>query len=296
MHSACLSFDFDAMSPWITTVGSDNPSMISRGEFAIVGVQRVLDLLSRHGARATFFVPGHTALAFPPLIERIVAEGHELGHHGWAHENPADADRDGEKRNLELGLAALERVVGIRPQGYRSPAWDLSPNSIELLLDAGFTYDSSCMAGDFAPYYLRRGDRWSMQDPYVFGPTSELIEMPVSWALDDVPQFELIPGYFNALADPEKVFGIWRAEFDYLVDHEPAGTFTLTMHPECIGRGHRVARLEQLIEHIAGRGGVFESLGDVAGRWRRANPLAAWMEANPLRTGRDAIQALETAS
>jgi peptidoglycan/xylan/chitin deacetylase (PgdA/CDA1 family) len=296
MHSACLSFDFDAMSPWITTVGSDNPSMISRGEFAIVGVQRVLDLLSRHGVRATFFVPGHTALAFPPLIERIVAEGHELGHHGWAHENPADADRDGEKRNLELGLAALERVVGIRPQGYRSPAWDLSPNSIELLLDAGFTYDSSCMAGDFAPYYLRRGDRWSTQDPYVFGPTSELIEMPVSWALDDVPQFELIPGYFNALADPEKVFGIWRAEFDYLVDHEPAGTFTLTMHPECIGRGHRVARLEQLIEHIAGRGGVFESLGDVAGRWRRANPLAAWMEANPLRTGRDAIQALETAS
>ena len=193
-HSACLTFDFDAMSSWITSVGSNNPSMISRGEYAIVGVERVLDLLRRHGVRATFFVPGHTILAYPTLVERIAAEGHELGHHGWAHENPSDLDGAGEERVLELAFAAFERVLGRRPIGYRSPAWDLSPRSVHLLLAAGFTYDSSCMAGDFVPYYLRSGDRWSTQEPYDFGETTRLVELPVSWALDDLPQFEPVPG------------------------------------------------------------------------------------------------------
>ena len=291
-HSACLTFDFDAMSAWITSLGTNNPSMISRGEFAIVGVQRVLDVLRRHDVRATFFVPGHTVLAFPALIERIAADGHELGHHGWAHENPAGLDRDDEQRVLELGLAAFERVVGGRPYGYRSPAWDLSPCSIELLLAAGFAYDSSCMGSDFSPYYLRAGDRWSADDPYVFGETTRLVEVPVSWTLDDVPQFEPVPGVFAGFGDPEKVFGVWQAEFDYLVAHEPGGVFNLTMHPECIGRGHRVARLERLVEHIAAGDVGFASLSDVAGRWRRANPLDAWKQANPLRTGRDAILSL----
>jgi peptidoglycan/xylan/chitin deacetylase (PgdA/CDA1 family) len=290
--TACLTFDFDAMSAWVTSVGSNNPSMISRGEYAVVALPRVLDVLARHDVRATFFVPGHTVLAFPALVQRIAAEGHELGHHGWAHENPAQLDRAGEERVLELGLAALDRVVGLRPTGYRSPAWDLSPNSIELLLAAGFTYESSCMAGDFNPYYLRAGDRWSTEDPYVFGATTELVELPVSWTLDDVPQFELAPGIFPGFGDPEKVFGVWQAEFDYLAEHEPDGVFTLTMHPECIGRGHRVARLEQLVEHLAASGATFAALGDVAERWSRANPLEAWKAANPLRTGRDAIQSL----
>jgi peptidoglycan/xylan/chitin deacetylase (PgdA/CDA1 family) len=292
-HSACLTFDFDGMSSWITTVGSNNPSMISRGEFAIVGVQRVLDLLRRHDARATFFVPGHTILAYPALVQRIAEEGHELGHHGWAHENPSGLDRGGEERVLELGLAAFDRVVGRRPTGYRSPAWDLSPRSIDLLVAAGFAYDSSCMGSDFIPYYLRSGDRWSTDDPYVFGETTPLVELPVSWALVDLPQFEPIPGVFPGFADPDKVFGVWCAEFDYLLAHVPGGMFNLTMHPDCIGRGHRLVRLEQLVEHIAASGAMFESLSDVARRWAQANRLEAWKEANPLRTGRDAIRSLD---
>ncbi|HMJ34908.1 MAG TPA: polysaccharide deacetylase [Baekduia sp.] len=292
-HSACLTFDFDAMSSWITSVQSNNPSMISRGEFAIVGLARVLDMLGRHDVRATFFVPGHTILAYPALVERIAAEGHELGHHGWAHENPAQLDRAREERVLELGLDAFDRVVGQRPTGYRSPAWDLSPHSIGLLLAAGFTYESSCMANDFSPYYLRSGDRWSSEDPYVFGETTSLVEMPVSWALDDFPQFEMVPGLFTGFGDPDKVFGVWREEFDYMIAHAPGGILNVTMHPEVIGRGHRIAHLEQLIGHIAASGATFESLSDVALRWARGNPLEAWKQANPMRTGRDAIQSLD---
>ena len=292
-RSACLTFDFDAMSAWVTSVGTNNPSMISRGEYAIVGLPRVLDVLRRHGVRATFFIPGHTVLAYPTLVEQIAADGHELGHHGWGHENPAEFDRDGEQRNLELGLAAFDRVVGRRPTGYRSPAWDMSPHSIELLLAAGFTYDSSCMASDFIPYYLRAGDRWSREHPYVFGETTRLVEVPVSWTLDDFPQFEMIPGLFGGFADAEKVFATWRAEFDYLVANVPGGVLNVTMHPECIGRAHRIVQLERFIEHIASTGTTFEALSDVAGKWADANPLDAWKDANPLRTGRDAIQSLD---
>ena len=114
-RSACLTFDVDAMSSWITSVGTNNPSMISRGEFAIVGLPRVLDVLRRSDVRATFFVPGHTLLAFPALVERIAADGHELGHDGWAHENPAGLDAAQEQRNLERGFAAFDRVLGHRP-------------------------------------------------------------------------------------------------------------------------------------------------------------------------------------
>jgi peptidoglycan/xylan/chitin deacetylase (PgdA/CDA1 family) len=291
--TACLTFDFDAMSSWITSAGSDNPSMISRGEFAIVGVQRVLEILRRHEIRATFFVPGHTVLAFPTLLERIHADGHELGHHGWGHENPADFDPAGEQRILELGLAAFDRVLGLRPEGYRSPAWALSPASVELLLAAGFRYESSCMASDFDPYYLRVGDRWSSEHPYRFGETSSLIEIPVSWGLDDFPHFELVPGLFSQLAAPEKVYGIWQGEFDYMVDHCPGGVLNLTMHPECIGRGHRLPGLERLITHMRDRGARFATLGETARDWREAHPLEAWKRANPERTGARAIQSAD---
>lgn len=109
--SCCLTFDFDAMSAWIGSFRSENPSMISRGEFgAAVGLPRVLDLLKDRAIRATFCVPGHTARAYPDLVARIDDEGHEIVHHGWVHENPADFDRDGEERNLELAFAAAWRL------------------------------------------------------------------------------------------------------------------------------------------------------------------------------------------
>ena len=137
-HSVCLTFDFDGMSIWIGSFQSNNPSMISRGEFALVGLPRLLALLREREVPATFFVPGHTAHAWPDLVAQIAEEGHEIGHHGWVHENPAKLERDAEIEVFERGFEALEHVTGERPIGYRSAAWDFSPNSIDLLLDYGF--------------------------------------------------------------------------------------------------------------------------------------------------------------
>jgi peptidoglycan/xylan/chitin deacetylase (PgdA/CDA1 family) len=291
--SACLTFDFDAMSNWIGMARTKNPSELSRGEFAIVGVDRILKLLARHQIRSTFFIPGHTVYAFPDLVQRIAAEGHEIGHHGWVHENPADFDRDGERRNLEIGFEALDRVLGLRPCGYRSPVWNFSPNTVELLVEAEFVYETSCQAPDYYPYYLRRNDEWPIDAPYVFGPTTELIEMPVNWGVDDFPHFELVRGVYSNLSAPSKVLEIWQAEFNYMVENCPDGALNLTMHPQAIGRGHRMAMVERLIEHLSAGRARFEPLIDYVRRWKQANPVEQWMAENPLRTGINAIQSLE---
>jgi peptidoglycan/xylan/chitin deacetylase (PgdA/CDA1 family) len=289
--SVSLTFDFDGMSLWIGTFKSNNPSMISRGEFGTVGVERLLALLKKYDIPSTFCIPGHTAYCYPDLVRRIDSEGHEIAHHGWVHENPATFDRDGERGILERAFEALDWAAGVRPIGYRSPAWDLSPNSIDLLIEFGFVYDSSCMGSDFYPYYLRRGDSWSTTEPYIFGETTELVEIPVTWGLDDFPPYEYVPGANMGLYAPSAVREIWQGDFDYMIDNCPGGIYNLTMHPQVTGRGHRMRMLEELIQHFRDAPNVrFERLGDYAKRWREEHPVDDWKERNPHYTGAGAYE------
>lgn len=273
--TVCLSFDFDAMSQPIA-MGSRNPAQLSRGEYSVHVMPRVLDLLRRHQAPATFFVPGHTALAFPEVVREIVAAGHEIGHHGWVHENPADFDLDGERRIFERGLEALDESAGVRPTGYRSPACDFSENTIDVLLEYGIAYDSSCSAADFEPYFLRQGDRWTKDDPYVFGSPSALLELPFSWSLDDFPHFEFDPGWSTEQSPPSTVREIWQAEFEWCYANVPGGIFTICMHPEVIGRPARLAMLDAFLTELRSRPGlVFSRMGDYAAAFRRASEQVA---------------------
>jgi peptidoglycan/xylan/chitin deacetylase (PgdA/CDA1 family) len=288
--SVCLSFDFDATSVWIA--GTDNPAAISRGEFGPVAIPRILALLERHGARATFFIPGHTALAYPFLVKEIVAAGHEVGHHGWVHENPAEQTADGERDVFRRGLDALERVAGVQPEGYRSPAANFSVNTLDVLHEFGMRYDSSCQGGDYWPYYLRLGDKASKTEPYVFGEAVDLVELPFTWSLDDFPHMEFEVGWSTEQAAPSQVFEIWHGEFEYAHAHAPGGFLGICMHPQVIGRGHRIAMLDRLMTAMTDRGGVtFEPLGDYARRWRDANPLAQWRESDAVhaRAAREAL-------
>jgi peptidoglycan/xylan/chitin deacetylase (PgdA/CDA1 family) len=284
--SCCLTFDFDGMASWIVSMGSNNPSEVSRGEYgAVVGMPRILDLLKESGIRATFCVPGRVATTYPALVERAFAEGHEIAHHGWIHEDPAQYDVDGEKKNLELGIAAIERVTGLRPIGYRSPSWGMSQATIGLLVEYGFLYDSSCMGGDFFPYYLRSGDGWSVDGDYSFGDITQLVEMPVYWGLDDAVIFEFVMGQLQGLAAPSAVEEIWRGDFDYAHANCPGGVYNLTLHPHVIARGHRMLMLERLIEHFRNSDSVtFGTLGAYASGWKAENPLERWKQNNPLRS------------
>ncbi len=266
-YTVCLTFDFDALSVWLGGYAVVTPAMLSRGEYgARVGVPRILDLLANYDIAATFFIPGHTAESFPKSVESILSAGHEVAHHGYGHEDPSTQSPDEERRSLERGLEVLQRFLGDPPLGYRSPSWDYSAVTLSLLLDYGFLYDSSLFVDDFHPYHPRQGDQVGAQEPLQMGKEADLWEFPVNFCLDDWPHFT-----FNfdplrvGLSAPSKVFEIWAGEFDYMVGHEQSGVFTLTMHPQVIGRGHRMALLEHLIQHILSKGSArFARMGDVA--------------------------------
>ena len=285
--AVCLTFDFDAMSPWALGMAGRNVAALSRGEFGAVAVPRILALLERHEVPATFFVPGHTALAYPDLVRSIRDAGHELGHHGWVHEPLSELDPAQERDVLQRGLDALDRVADVRPTGYRAPNVDVSVSTVEILLEHGFVYDASFSGSDFEPYYLRRGDRFPPDGEYVFGESTELVGIPFAWHLSDFQFFEFVPGVTVRQDPPSAVYEIWAAELEWAHANVPGGVFDLTMHPQAIGRGHRLVMLERLIELAKGLdGATFERLGDYAGRWRAEHPLAEWLATAPLHAAR----------
>ena len=253
-HLVCLTFDFDTVALWLA-LGQTSPTPVSRGEFGVVGAERLLTLLARRGIRSTWFIPGLTIDAYPDTCRAIHEAGHEIGHHGYDHVSPAGLTRDEERAQLVRGNAAIERISGAPARGYRSPAWDLSRASVDLLLEQGFAYDSSMMGHDYLPYQARTGDTVEVGKPVVFGSPTALVELPVSWSLDDFPHFESFRG--AGLKPATGVFENWLGDFDWLARELPWGVYTLTCHPFVIGRGHRLLMLERLLDALAEQGGVF---------------------------------------
>ena len=192
----------------------------SEHEYVWRGLERIVDVLDRHRARATFYVPGATIDENPGACAELVAAGHEVAHHGYHHVRTSELDAAGERVELERGIEALARI-GVAPSGYRSPGWELTATTLALLPELGFLWDSSLM-GDERPYRV-----------------GGLVELPVHWRLDDVP-------YWAALRDPRDVLAIWTAEHD----HAEGGHLTYTIHPEHTGRGHRLRLLEGLLDHV----------------------------------------------
>ena len=265
-HIVCLTYDFDAMSGFIAR-GLKTPTPISRGEFGVVAAPRILNLLARHRISATWFIPGHTIETYPTICSQIVRAGHEIAHHGWTHVPPNDMTREDEEQGLTRGIAAIHSVTGHAPLGYRSPSWDLSPHSVELLLKHGFLYDSSMMGHDWMPYRVRLGDVIELQAPARFGPPTPLIEMPISWSTDDYPHFEFLrtsTSVLQGMMNANDVLSNWVDDFLYMKRHTDWGVMTYTMHPFVIGRGHRMLMLERLIERLAGEGAQFMTMLDAA--------------------------------
>jgi peptidoglycan/xylan/chitin deacetylase (PgdA/CDA1 family) len=217
----------------------------------LTGMPRVLDLLKRHDLRATFFCPGYTAERYPDLLRRVRDEGHEIAHHGFLHEAIAGMSPTQEADVLDRGLDSLERVVGLRPAGYRAPMWETTYATAGLLLDRGFRYDSSLMDSDL-PYELaeRPGD----------GGRS-IVEIPVAWALDDWEQFAFVPDLFGpgVIEDPDKALSLWTGELTEA--HRHGSCFTLTIHPFLSGRLGRLRALETLIETMASLPGLWLATG-----------------------------------
>jgi len=275
-HIVCLTFDFDAMSGFIAR-GMTSPTPVSRGEFgADVATPRLLALLKKYRIATSWYIPGHTLETYPARCREVFAAGHEIGHHGWTHVPPALLTRDKEEEGLTRANEQIKKLTGSYARGYRSPSWDLSPHSIELLLKHGFVYDSSMMGDDYTPYRVRQGDVIELEKPAVFGKTTRLIEMPISWTLDDYPHFEFIrtkdwilPGLMNY----NLVLENWINDFLYMKKILKWGVITYTFHPFVIGRAGRMLMLEKLIKKLKTEGAVFMTLEQAVAEYDQRAPF-----------------------
>ena len=279
--------DFDAVAGWLGSYGGENsPLDISRGMFAgEVGVPRLLDLFREFGIRVTWFVPGHSVETFPERSAAIVEAGHEVGLHGYSHENPIAMTPDQEESVLDRCIELLEGLTGERPVGYVAPWWEFSAVTADLLLAHGIQYDHSLMHDDFHPYYVRTGDTWTRIDyskpardwmkPLVRGRETDLVEIPASWHLDDMVPLMFMKTVPNSqgFESPRVVEEIWRDAFDWVYRKHDYAIFPMTIHPDVSGRPQVLSMHERLFEHMSSKPGVrFVTMREIADDFRRRRP------------------------
>ena len=205
-----FGIDVDAVAGWLGSYGGeDSPCDISRGMFSgEVGTPRLVRLFDKFGIKTTWFIPGHSIETFPEQCRMVVDAGHEIGMHGYSHENPIAMTPEQEEAVMDKCIALIERLSGRPPTGYVAPWWEFSPITNELLLSKGIKYDHSLMNDDFHPFYVRVGDSWTKIDysrhpdewmhPLVRGTETDLIDIPGNWYLDDLPPMMFIKSAPNS--------------------------------------------------------------------------------------------------
>ena len=200
-------------------------------------------------------MPGYSAERYPGVVRSIAEAGHEIAHHSYFHENTVGMDEKTEAAMLDLGLRALRDVAGVRPEGYRAPMWEMNYHTPGLLAERGFRYDSSLMDSDH-PYVLAVDDTPG---------AATLVEIPVSWGLDDWEQYAFLPGLIGSgvIESPAKALEMWTLELEAM--HRLGAAFVLTCHPFLSGRPGRAEALERLIERMQSLAGLWiTTVGDVA--------------------------------
>lgn len=247
-----LSYDVDNETVMGLRSGEISVGPLSQGQYgARVALPRVVKLMDEQNIPATFFFPAWSLKLAPEQAEVIQSSGlHEIGVHGWIHELNTVLDAETEERLLRQAIAEIERITGTRPVGYRAPSWNHSPNTLSIVRELGFLYESSLMHDD-RPYEV-------LQD----GQPTGLVELPVEWILDDAPLFN---PRGNSYMNPRDVMQVWIDEFDKA--WEEGTMFLLTMHPHVIGHRSRIVALEGLIEHMQQKGDVWFGTHEQAARY-----------------------------
>ncbi|HVF07796.1 MAG TPA: polysaccharide deacetylase family protein [Actinomycetota bacterium] len=251
----CVTFDMDAEAAVLAVDEryARRPSIMTHQQYGpVTAVPRLLELLAELGLRSSFFIPGFSAERHPGAVAAVLEGGHEVCHHGYLQRPPGLIDASTERAELERGLAALDRIGGVRPTVYRAPWWETSDATFDLLVEYGFTCDSSLFDRD-VPYRLQVGD-------------GELAEVPIAWALDDWEKYAFLPDPptgSGVIEPPERVFDTWWEEIEASI--EVGGCCVLTMHPFLSGRPARARALRRLLERAAGVAELWiATVGEVA--------------------------------
>ncbi len=249
-----LSYDVDNETIQGLRTGNINIGQLSQGQYGSrVALPRIVKLMDEQEIPATFFFPAWSLKLAPEQAGIIQQSGrHEIGVHGWIHELNTSLDGATESRLLAQAVDQIEAITGTRPVGYRAPSWNHSPNTLQIVRDMGFLYESSLMHDD-RPYEL-------LQD----GEPTGVVELPVEWILDDAP---LLNPLGTRYMNPRDVMQVWMDEFDKA--WEEGTMFLLTMHPHVIGHRSRLVALEGLIEHIKSKDQVWFATHEQAARYVR---------------------------
>jgi peptidoglycan/xylan/chitin deacetylase (PgdA/CDA1 family) len=236
---------------------------ISMGRYGPkVALPRILDTYRRFGLKQSFFIPGWCLEQYPDVADAILKDGHEIGHHGYLHEDPIQT-RGQQREWFERTLDTHKRICGKHPVGYRAPVYNITSEVVDLMVEHGMRYDSSMMADDI-PYKLETAK-------------GELYEMPVHWGTDDWPPFAHYDeiGYMMPVKSPsEGLAGFWE-EFE--AQYAAGGFFMLIVHPFLTGRLARWAQVEAWIaQTMETRDVWFASLAEIADHMDRLQKEGRW--------------------
>jgi len=283
-----IGVDIDAVAGWLGSYGGeDSPNDIQRGLFSgEVGIPRLLALFAKYDIRASWFIPGHSIETFPKEVQMIAEAGHEIGAHGYSHENPVAMTPKQEEDVLAKSVELITNLTGSKPRGYVAPWWEMSSVTCELLLKYGFKYDHSMSLNDFEPYYARVGDTWTKIDyskeakawmkPLVRGHEIDLVEISANWYLDDLPPMMFIKKSPNShgFVSPREIEQLWRDQFDWVYREMSYAVYPLTIHPDVAGRPQVLLMLERLIEYINDHDGAsWATMEEMAADYRERVPF-----------------------
>lgn len=258
-----ITVNLDAEFFWLSMFPGSihRPKTLSMGQYGPNrGLERVLDVFDRFTIKATFFIPGRVAEVYPEHVQEIVRRGHEIGHHGYEHENFGHVTIDQQRVAIQRGIEALEKVCGVRPLGFRAPEGEMTLETMKVLQEFGFLYSSS-MFGDDRPYFVS-----------LDGQPTSLVEIPLHWELNDFPFFAFnyapaFPAGQGRIANYTQVLDTWKEEFTGFYQY---GLHYVTQFdPQTIGTPGRIALLENLLAFILEKDDIWLcTAGEMATFWK----------------------------
>jgi peptidoglycan/xylan/chitin deacetylase (PgdA/CDA1 family) len=254
----------------------------------------MLKMFDKFGIRTSWFIPGHSIETFPKEMKMVADAGHEIGLHGYTHENPIAMTPEQEADVLDKTLGLVTKLAGKRPTGYVAPWWEMSPATPGLLMERGIKYDHSQMHDDFLPYWMRINEKWDLIDyskpaktwmkPMRKGSTFPIVQIPGSWYTDDLPPMMFMKNVPNSggWTNPRDIEDWGRDQFDWVYREMDYATFTFTVHPDISGRPQTLLMLERIIAHINNHSGI---------RWATFDEIADdFIKRSPFKGKRPAVK------
>ena len=260
----CVNLTFDLDAEWVFMGNipetAQMPRRLSLGEYVWNAnvIPRILDCLDEYGVKATFYVVGMNAVNHPDVMKEIHSRGHELSCHGWKHEKISDVGRQEEDRRLFKTVEAIEKTTGVRPVGNRTAGGELSPDTLDLLLEHGFLYDSSLRGADLPYVVLEKS-------------SSRLVEVPSYYDMDDFHLFADYPGtkYHARMLSPETGYEMWTTAFDGFYKYGLC--YTTMFHPQIIGKPGYMMLFRRLLTYIRNFPNVWFATADQVAQYSIEN-------------------------